>query len=109
MKVNLINATVPITVKVSYVAFSQYQFLVEYDFQGLYVSSAFRTIIKLNPEFLGCLHEEDYDSQIDMVIDPATLAKVDVETTLTLDEIDPNGAPKINLPDKAASILGVKI
>ena len=77
LKVNVINANVPITVKVSYVAFSQYQFLIEYDFQGLFVTSAFRTIIKLNPEFLGCIAAEDYDRQIDMVIDPAFLIKVD--------------------------------
>lgn len=48
MKVNVLDAFVPVLVKVNYVPFSQYQFLIEYDFQGLIVTSRFRVVIKLN-------------------------------------------------------------
>lgn len=45
---NVVNANVPILVTINYVPFSQFQFYVKFDFQGLYVSSIFKVVIRLN-------------------------------------------------------------
>jgi len=62
--VSVVDANVPILVTVQYIYSSQYQFLIEYDFQGLYVTSKFKTLIKLNDEFKGCLADEDFNNQL---------------------------------------------
>lgn len=48
LTVKVVQANVPILCTVNFVPFSQWQFLLEYNFQGLYVTSAFKTVIKLN-------------------------------------------------------------
>jgi hypothetical protein len=53
--------------------------LIEYNFQGLYVTSRFKTVIKFSEEFRGCLTDDDFDEQLELSIDPAFLAKVNVE------------------------------
>lgn len=87
LKVSVVDSNVPILVTVEYIYSSQYQFLIEYDFQGLFVTSKFKTLIKLNDEFKGCLADEDFDNQLELTIDPAFLAKFDEESALSLDEI----------------------
>lgn len=84
---SVVDSNVPILVTVEYIYSSQYQFLIEYDFQGLFVTSKFKTLIKLNDEFKGCLADEDFDNQLELTIDPAFLAKFDEESALSLDEI----------------------
>jgi hypothetical protein len=77
LSVNVLQSNVPILCTVSFVPFSQWQFLVEYNFQGLLVTSKFQSIIKLNQAFKGCFADSDFDQQIQVSIDPAFLAKVD--------------------------------
>jgi len=64
LKANVVDANVPVFVKISYIPFSQYQFLIEYNFQGLIVTSKFKTVIKLSEEFKGCLADDDYHQQL---------------------------------------------
>lgn len=77
LTVNIVQANVPILCTVSFVPFSQWQFLVEYNFQGLFVTSKFKTVIKLNEAFKGCLADDDFSQQLELEVDPAFLAKVD--------------------------------
>ncbi len=77
LKANVVNSNVPILVTVNYILASQYQFLVEYNFQGLFVTSKFKTVIRLNDEFKGCFSDDDFNEQIELEVDPAFLAKVD--------------------------------
>lgn len=108
LKANVVDSNVPILVKVNFVPFSQYQFLIEYNFQGLYVTSKFKTVVRLNEEFKGCLADDDFNQQIELLVDPAFLAKVDTEETLTLDQITPGSNPTISVPPAAKAILGIK-
>lgn len=48
LQVNVVSALVPLSVIVEYVAFSQWQFIIKFDFQGLFVSSIIKVVIKLN-------------------------------------------------------------
>lgn len=80
---NVVEANVPILVKVNFVPFSQYQFLVEYDFQGAFVTSKFKTVIKLDERWKGCLADDDFSQQIELVVDPAFLARVSGEQELS--------------------------
>lgn len=77
IKANVVNVNVPVLVTVSYVPFSQWQYYIKFDFQGLYVSSIFKVVIKLNEDYKGCIAAEDYDEQLELTVDPAFLAKVD--------------------------------
>lgn len=104
LKVNVVNANVPILVKTNFIPLSQYQFAIEYNFQGLIVTSKFKTVIKLNEEFKGCLADEDFDQQLELEIDPAFLALVDTEQTLTLDDLDAD-QNKIKIPKEASALL----
>lgn len=83
---------------------SQYQFIIEYNFQGLLVTSKFKVVIKLNEEFKGCLADDDFTQQIELDIDPAFLALIDADQVLTPDQLNPDST-KIVVPDEASSIL----
>lgn len=48
LQVNVVDARSPITVIVDFVPSSQYQWTIKYDFQGLFVTSIFKVVIKLN-------------------------------------------------------------
>ena len=108
LKVNVIDANVPILVKVSFVPFSQYQFLIEYNFQGLFVTSKFKTVVRFSEEFKGCLNDDDFNQQIELLVDPAFLAKIDTPDTLDLGQIDSEAAPTVSVPSAANAILGIK-
>lgn len=94
----------PILTKVNYVPLSQYQFIIEYNFQGLLVTSKFKVVIKLNEEFKGCLADDDFTQQIELDIDPAFLALIDADQVLTPDQLNPDST-KIVVPAEASSIL----
>lgn len=64
IKANVVNVNVPVLVTVNFVPLSQWQFYVKFDFQGLYVSSIFKVVIKLNEDFKGCIDPADYDEQL---------------------------------------------
>lgn len=81
------DANVPILVKISFVPFSQYQFLIEYNFQGLIVTSKFKTVIKFNEIYKGCLADDDYNQQLELEIDPAFLALLSNNEELSFNEI----------------------
>lgn len=85
IKANVVNVNVPVLLTVSHVPFSQWQFYLTIDFQGLYVSSIFKVVIKLNEDFKGCIAAEDYDEQLELTVDPAFLALIDETPTLSLD------------------------
>lgn len=65
-------------------------------------------MVKLNEEFKGCLADDDFNQQIELLVDPAFLAKVSTEETLTLDQITPGASPTIDVPAAAKAILGIK-
>lgn len=84
LEVRVVESLVPITVSVSYVPSSKYQFYVEYNFPpGVIVSSVFRASIRLNRDYSSCFQTNDFNQVIDIVIDPATLALCDPTQTLT--------------------------
>lgn len=109
MKVNVVNANVPILVTVNFVALSQWQYVIKFDFQGLIVTSIFKVVIRLNEELKGCIDAEDFDEQLELTIDPAFLAKSDEVETLTLEDLNPipGQPPKINIPPSALRNLGL--
>lgn len=79
---SLVNA---IGVKVSYVPFSNYQFVVEFDFGSVFVTSVFTFIVQINKDFDNdCFSEDDLNQQITWFIDPAKLKKNEEIGTLTL-------------------------
>lgn len=80
--------------------------MIEYNFQGLYVTSRFKTVIRFSEEFRGCLTDDDFDQQLEVSIDPAFLAKYDLVQELSFGEI--NGGNKINVPPAAKGALGIK-
>lgn len=84
IKAKVIESLTPISVTVNFVYASQYQFLIEYDFQGLLVTSAFKVVISIDNSFGDCFSEDDYNQQLQIVIDPATLAKNDRDAEQTL-------------------------
>ena len=83
--------------------------MIEYNFQGLYVTSRFKTVIRFSEEFRGCLTDDDFDQQLEVSIDPAFLAKYDVVQELSFGEINAGASGnKINVPPAAKGALGIK-
>lgn len=73
LQVSITESLVPAVVNVNFVPESKYQFFVEYDFQGLYVSTAFKVAIRLNRDFDSCFSQDDFNQVLEMTIDPAVL------------------------------------
>ena len=95
--VRVISSSVVPGVRVNYLPKSQYQFLTEFDFNGLFAIPVFTISIQINPDFAQYFSEADL-AQIEVkAIDPAVLAKHDNEETLSEDDIDPT---KIKITDK---------
>lgn len=95
--VRVISSSVVPGVRVNYLPKSQYQFLTEFDFNGLFAIPVFTISIQINPDFAQYFSEADL-AQIEVkAIDPAVLAKHEDEEALTEEEIDPT---KIKVNDK---------
>lgn len=58
-------------VNINYVPASKYQFYVEYDFLGLFVSTAFKVAIRLNTDYSSCFAADDFNQVLQVTIDPA--------------------------------------
>lgn len=111
MKVNVVDVKVPVLVTVNYIPFSQYQFLIKVDFNPAFVTSIFKVVIRLNPDFKGCFAEEDLFQQFEVTIDPAFLKKYEKEETLCPEDIllvpGPNKPSCINVPISSKRGLGL--
>ena len=90
LDVRVIESFVPIKVVVSYVPESKYQFFIEYQFDGLFVTSAIRVAIRLNRDFYSCFSADDFNQVLDIEIDPATLKVCDPIGTLTQLDFEEN-------------------
>lgn len=64
IQANVVNANVPILTTINFVALSQWQFVIKFDFQGLIVTSIFKVVVKLNESFRGCFADEDFNQQL---------------------------------------------
>jgi len=75
--VRVVSSSVVPGVRVNYLPKSQYQFLTEFDFNGLFAIPVFTISVQINPDFAQYFNESDL-AQIEVKsIDPATLAKKD--------------------------------
>lgn len=97
MKVSVIESLVPVSVVVNYVPESKYQFFVEYKFDGLFVSSAFKVAIRLNRDFDSCFSADDFNQVLELTIDPSVFICNDKTYPL---EFDANGVPVIRISDE---------
>ena len=85
--VRVISSDVIPGVRVNYMPKSKYQFLCEFDFNGLFSIPVFSVSIQINPQYASYFSKEDM-AQIQVKrIDPAVLRKEDGPKELTLDEI----------------------
>lgn len=87
--VRVISSSVVPGVRVNYLPKSQYQFLTEFDFNGLFAIPVFSISIQINPDFASYFTDADMAQLEIKAIDPAVLAKHDNEETLSADDIDP--------------------
>lgn len=92
-------------VRVSFIPRSRFQFLIEFDFNGLFAIPVFQFSVQINPEMKQYFSAEDM-AQLQLVtIDPALLAKPsNNDEKLQEIDIDPN---HIDVPEEVKSILGV--
>lgn len=73
----VISSSVVPSVKVNYLPKSQYQFMTEFDFNGLFSIPVFTISIQINPDFAKYFTEADL-AQIEVKsIDPSVLATHD--------------------------------
>lgn len=87
--VRVIDSSVIPGVRTIYLPNSKYQFLAEFEFNGLFAIPVFAISIQINPDFAHYFSESDM-AQIEIKrIDPATLKKVKEQETLSMDDIDP--------------------
>lgn len=82
----MIDSQIVPGVRVKYLPKSKYQFLVEFEFHGLFAIPIFKIGVQINPEFSKYFNEADLAQIKIKTIDPAVLAKVDLAQTLSLDE-----------------------
>lgn len=72
---------VPVDLRVKYVDYSKYQFLISVEFKER-VTSPFKMVVRFNDEFRKCLGDQNYNQQLEIFIDPATLIIQDETGTL---------------------------
>lgn len=99
--VRVISSSVIPGVRVNYLPKSKYQFLTEFDFNGLFSIPVFTISIQINPDFAEYFTQADL-AQIEVkTIDPSVLKKVEpsANAALTLDEIS------IDIPDEATDYI----
>jgi hypothetical protein len=96
--VRVIDAQVVPAVRVKYLPKSKYQFLVEFDFHGLFAVPVFSISTQINPEFKDYFADADIAQIKIKIIDPAVLAKSDKHKELNLDDISSGG--EIDIADE---------
>lgn len=89
----VVESLVPIDVTVNFVPESKYQFFIDYDFKGLFVTSAFRVSIRLNRDYGSCFSPSDFNQVLDVTIDPAFLVCADIVQNLNLNNLDGEDIP----------------
>lgn len=77
----------------SFIPKSQYQFMCEFDFNGLWAIPVFTITIQIHPDFSKYFSAEDMAQVSTVRIDPATLILTSVDDTLSIDDIDNESAP----------------
>jgi hypothetical protein len=85
--VRVTQADVIPSFQVSYLPTSQYKFLIEFDFQGIFGIPVFTVTIQLNPAFSSYFTTGDMAQLVTLTIDPAVLAIGDTPSELTFDQI----------------------
>lgn len=107
--VRVISSDVIPGVRVNYLPKSKYQFMTEFDFNGLFSIPVFTVSIQINPDFAKYFTDADLAQIQVKTIDPAVLAKIDnnradLSNELSFDEIDLSIDPT-HIPDQAKKIL----
>lgn len=75
--VRVISSIIVPGVRVNYLPKTQYQFMVEFDFNGVFAIPVFTISVQINPDFAKYFSEADL-AQIEVkAIDPSVLATVD--------------------------------
>lgn len=90
LTVKVISSAVVPSVQLRFIPKSRYQFYCEFDFFGLLAIPVFSISIQISPEYARYFSAEDAAQVQIRQIDPALLAKIDSQDTLTLDDIEPN-------------------
>lgn len=73
--VRVIDSSVVPGVRINYLPRSKYQFLCEFEFNGLFAIPVFAISVQINPDYAKYFNKEDL-AQIEVKrIDPAVLAK----------------------------------
>jgi hypothetical protein len=85
--VRVIDSQVVPGVRVKYLPGSKYQFLVEFEFHGLFAVPVFSISIQINPDFKDSFADADMAQIKIKTIDPAVLAKSDKHKELSFDDI----------------------
>ena len=63
LKVQIVSSLVPVDLKVKYIDYSKYQFLISVEFKER-VTSPFKMVVRFNNEFRKCLGEDNYNQQL---------------------------------------------
>lgn len=85
--IRVIDSTVVPGVRVNYLPTTKYQFLAEFEFNGLFAIPVFSISVQINPDYAKYFSEADL-SQIKVKrIDPAVLAKPQEVETLSFSDI----------------------
>lgn len=99
----MIDAEVVPAVRVKYLPKSKYQFLVEFDFHGLFAVPVFSISTQINPEFKDYFADADIAQIKIKIIDPAVMAKSDKHKELSLADISSGG--EIDIADEDVESL----
>lgn len=82
----MIDSSVVPGVRIIYLPKSKYQFMAEFEFNGLFSIPVFSISIQINPDFKEHFSAADMAQIAVKKIDPATLKKHQVDTALSLDD-----------------------
>jgi len=101
--VRVIDSKVVPGVRINYLPKSQYQFLAEFEFNGLFAIPVFSVSIQINPDYAKYFSKSDL-AQIEVKrIDPSVLKRVGKDETLgAFDVFD---SDKIPISDEALAVV----
>lgn len=85
--VQIIQAQVIPSFRVNFLPTTQYKFLIEFDFQGIFGIPPFTFTLRINPDYAKHFSNEDMAQQLTITVDPAVLALGEEIEDLTLEEI----------------------
>jgi hypothetical protein len=82
--VSIIQAQVIPSFRVNFLPTTQFKFLIEFDFQGIFGIPPFTFTLRINPEYAKYFSTTDMAQQLQLTVDPAVLARGEEVEDLTI-------------------------